>query len=76
MKKVDYYKFFYCINTRKNGYLLSNKQRKRLLNRAKEYYENNKEKLREPASNKYRELSNEETDEKQRIRKKRISKYV
>ena len=36
------------------------KQRKRILNRAKEYYENNKERLGEKARNKYRELSEEE----------------
>ena len=37
-------------------------QRKRevILNRANEYYENNKEVLREKAKNKYRELSDEE----------------
>ena len=31
-----------------------------ILNRANEYYENNKEVLREKAKNKYRELSDEE----------------
>ena len=36
------------------------RNRKEILNRAKECYENNKERLREQAENKYRELSNEE----------------
>ena len=36
------------------------KYRKTVLNRAKEYYENNKEVLREKARNKYRDLSDEE----------------
>ena len=31
-----------------------------MLNKAKEYYENNKERLRQQARNKYRELSREE----------------
>ena len=34
--------------------------RETILNRAKEYYKNNKEVLREQARNKYRELSKEE----------------
>ena len=36
------------------------KERDVILNRAKDYYENNKELLRERAKNKYRELSEEE----------------
>ena len=40
-------------------------------NQAKEYYENNKERSREQAKNKYRELSKEEkTYNKERIWKK------
>ena len=38
--------------------------RKTILNRAKEYYKNNKEVLREQARNKYRELSKEEKNRK------------
>ena len=34
--------------------------REKLLNQAKEYYENNKERLQEQDRNKYRELYNEE----------------
>ena len=55
MKKVDYYKFFIIY---KNGWnnLLSKRKKNReiLLNRAKDYYENNKEVLREKTKNKYR----------------------
>ena len=36
--------------------------RVKILNRAKQYYENNKERSREQAKNKYRELSNEDKD--------------
>ena len=38
--------------------------RETILNRAKEYYKNNKEVLREQARNKYRELSKEEKNRK------------
>ena len=48
------------------------KNRKVMLNRANEYYKNNKEVLREKAKNKYRELS-EEKKYKERIWKKQIS---
>ena len=37
------------------------------LNKAKDYYENNIERLREQAKNKYRNLSEEETNKKTRI---------
>ena len=40
-----------------------------MLNKAKDYYENNKERLREQARNKYRNLS-EEDKNKERIWKK------
>ena len=43
---------------------------KEIENRAKDYYENNKELLREIAKNKYRELSEEEKKYKERIWKK------
>ena len=42
-----------------------------ILNRAKDYYENNKELLRERAKNKYRELSEEEKNIKREYGKKR-----
>ena len=42
-------------------------KRETLLNRAMEYYENDKERLREPARNKYRELSEEEKNKRENI---------
>ena len=44
-----------------------------VLNRANDYYENNKDKLWEQAKNKYRNLSEEDKNEKTRILKKQIS---
>ena len=41
-----------------------------MLDRGKEYYENDKEILREQSRNKYRELSEEKNIYKERIRKK------
>ena len=43
-----------------------------ILNRAKDYYDNNKELLRERAKNKYREFSEEEKKYKERKCKKQI----
>ena len=40
------------------------KETETILKRAKEYYENDKERLREQARNKYRELSEEEKNVK------------
>ena len=40
-------------------------KRETILNRAMEYYENDKERLREPARNKYRELSEEEKNKRE-----------
>ena len=42
-----------------------------ILNRAKEYYKNNKELLRERAKNKYRSLSEDEKDIKKQYQKTR-----
>ena len=47
-----------------------------ILNRAKDYYENDKERLREQARYKYRNLSEEEKNEKREYGKKQISQYV
>ena len=44
-----------------------------ILNRANDYYENEKEKLREQARYKYRNLSEEKKKQKERIWKKQIS---
>ena len=40
-----------------------------ILNRARDYYENDKERLREQAKNKYRNLSEEEKNKKENIGK-------
>ena len=48
------------------------KEREVILNRAKDYYENNKELLRETAKNKYRDLSEEEKNIKTEHGKKDI----
>ena len=42
-------------------------KRETILNRAMEYYENDKERLRGPARNKYRELSEEEKNKRENI---------
>ena len=46
------------------------RNRKVILNRAKNYYENNRELLRESGKNKYRELSEEEKNIKREYGKK------
>ena len=46
------------------------RKRETILNRAKDYYKNNKEVLREKARNKYTKLSKEEKKHKERIWKK------
>ena len=47
------------------------KTRDVILNRAKDYYENDKERLREQARDKYRNLSEEEKNEKREYGKNR-----
>ena len=47
------------------------RNRETILNRAKEYYENNKEILREKARNKYRELPEEEKNIKREYERNR-----
>ena len=44
-----------------------------IVNRAKDYYENDKERLREQATDKYRSLSDDEKNKKERTWKKQIS---
>ena len=46
------------------------KNRDVILNRAKDYYENDKKRLREHARNKYRNLSEDEKNKKNRLWKK------
>ena len=59
MKKVDFYHLFlHFIKMDETTY--NQRNRETVLNRAKYYYQNNKEALREKAKNKYRELSEKE----------------
>ena len=44
-----------------------------ILNRAKDYYENNKERLREQAKNKHKNLSEEEKNKKENMEKTDIT---
>ena len=46
------------------------RNREKILNKAKDYYENNNEILKEQARNKYRNLSQEDKIKKKRIWKK------
>ena len=52
------------------------KKSKKLLNRAKEYYENNREKLREQAKNKYTELFNKKIIRKEDMEQIDIKMYL
>ena len=69
MIKMDCYKFFSLYIKSEWNNLLSKKQRK-TLNRAKDYYNNNKKVSRENAKDKYRDLSDEEKKCKERLWKK------
>ena len=75
MKKVDCYKnFLSFVKMGETTYCQRN--RKKILNRAKYFYGYNKEALREKAKNKYRELSEEDKNIKReygRSRHKNIS---
>ena len=48
--------------------------KKMVYQKAKEHYENNKERLQQQARNRYRRLSEKEKDKKKRILKKSIRK--
>ena len=52
-----------------SGTTYHQRNRDKILYRAKAYYENNKELLKERAKNRYRELSENEKDAKNSIRK-------
>ena len=71
MKKVDYYNFS-CIYTKMSEETFYQKHRDVILKRAKDYYENDKERLRKQVK-KYRELSEKEKIYKDRIREKQLS---
>ena len=53
-----------------NTNLTCQKDQDVILNKAKDYYENDKERLRKQARDKYRNLSEEEKNKKKRIWKK------
>ena len=59
MKKVGHYKLF-LLYIKICEITYYQRSRKTILNRAKDYYQNEKEILRKKAKNKYRELSEEE----------------
>ena len=73
IKKVFYNFFLLCIKMSECNSIesadLTYYQRKRdvILNRAKDYYENDEERLRVQARDKYRNLSEEEKNKKKRI---------
>ena len=73
-----FYKFFLLYIKMSESAYLTYYQRNRdvILNRAKDYHENNKERLREQARNKYRNLSEEEKNKKREYGKKLIPQYV
>ena len=75
MKKVDYYKF--CLLHLKMGQTTYyQKSRETILNRAKDYYENNKDVLREKAKSKCRELSEEKKNIKENMEEVNIIIYM
>ena len=47
-----------------------------ILNRAKDYYENDKRRSRQQARDKYRNVSEEEKNKRREYGKKQISQYV
>ena len=47
-----------------------------ILNRANDYYENDKKKIKRASKNKYRNLSEEEKNKKREYGKKQIPQYV
>ena len=63
-----------CKSFECNSVELTYYQRNRdvVLNRAKDYYENDKERLKRPARDKYRNLSQEEKNKKSEYGKKQI----
>ena len=72
--KWVFYKFFFIINffvIYKKAKILIQKNRDVILNRAKDYYENNKERLRVQARDKCRNLSEEEKNKVEEYGKNR-----
>ena len=56
--------FFFCYRKKWIIQLIIKETEKKILNRAKDYYENDKERLKEQARNKYRNLSEEDNNKK------------
>ena len=76
LTKWAFYKFFFIINffviyknEREYWFNLLSKKLDGMLNKAIDYYKNNKAKLREQARDKYRNLSEEEKDKKENMGK-------
>ena len=63
--------FYYIKNEWVSWFILWSKNRDVILNRAKDYYENDKERLREQARDKYRNLSEEGKNKKREYGKSR-----
>ena len=62
---MEFYKFFLFI------YTYYQRNREVILNRVKDYYENNKENLRDQANNKYRNVYEEDKNKKREYGKNR-----
>ena len=72
IKRVFYKTFLLYIKISDSAYLIYyQKNRDMILNRAKDYYENDKERLRKQARDKYRNLSEEEKNKKREYGKNR-----
>ena len=71
MIKWEFYKFFLFIYKKWIIWLIIKKNREVILNRAKDYCENDKERLREQARNTYRNLSEEDNNKKREYGKNR-----
>ena len=71
MIKCVFYKFFFYLYIKMSGMIYYQKNREIILNRAKDYYENDKERLREQARDKYRNLSEEDKNKKREYGKNR-----
>ena len=67
--KKFYFIFFIVYKIDNTTYYQRN--REKLLNKAKDYYQNDKERLREQARNKYRNLSEEDKEKKREYGKNR-----
>ena len=64
MIKLEFYKKFLFIYKKRNNLIYYQKNREVILNRVKDYYENDKKRLSEKARDKYRNLSEEANNKK------------